>query len=134
LVSTLPGACSPNASGTSQVGASHLFQGEAERLPFCGAVFDNVFHVGGIKFFNEKTAAIKEMIRVAKPGAKLVIVDQTEEVVPEMYQKKPLTSKYFEGEGKDAYCPIDLVPAEMTEIQARQIAGRKLYCLTFRKP
>ena len=90
--------------------------------------------MGGINFFSDRAAAIKEMIRVAKSGTKIVIVDETEKVVTGMYQKNHLTQKYFEGQGKEAYCPIDLIPAEMTEIQSRQIAEGKLYCLTFRKP
>jgi len=37
-----------------------------------------VFHFGGINFFNDKAAAIREMIRVAKPGTKFVIGDENE--------------------------------------------------------
>jgi len=37
--------------------AAELFQGEAERLPFTDAVFDCVFHVGGINYFNDKSRA-----------------------------------------------------------------------------
>ncbi len=111
-----------------------LFQGEAEHLPFNDAAFDCVFHVGGINFFNDKAQAIKEMIRVAKPGTKILIVDETEKVVSGLYQKNPLTQAYFKGQGKEAYCPIGLIPPEMDDIQSRQIAEGKLYCLTFRKP
>jgi len=68
---------------------AQLFQGEAERLPFRDAVFDCVFHVGGINFFSDKERAITEMIRAAKPGTKLVIVDETEKVVSQQYQKHP---------------------------------------------
>jgi len=111
-----------------------LFHGEGERLPFRDAVFDCVFHVGGINFFNDKAGAIQEMIRVARPGTKLMIVDETEKVVQGDYTKNPLTRKYYAGQGKLASCPIDLVPAEMAEVQAREIAGGRMYCLTFRKP
>jgi ubiquinone/menaquinone biosynthesis C-methylase UbiE len=113
---------------------AQLFQGEAERLPFRDAVFDCVFHVGGINFFNDKARAITEMVRVARSGTKIVIVDETEKYVREGYQKNPLTRSYYEGQEKAAFCPIGLVPAEMGEIQARQIAEGKMYCLTFRKP
>lgn len=43
-----------------------LFAGTAEQLPFQDEVFDVVFHFGGINFFNDKAAAIREMIRVAR--------------------------------------------------------------------
>jgi len=113
---------------------AELFQGEAERLPFRDAVFDCVFHVGGINFFSDKERAIAEMIRVARPGTKIAIVDETEKVVSGQYQKNPMTRGYFAGRDSAVSCPIGLVPAAMGEIQARQFAQDKLYCLTFRKP
>jgi len=113
---------------------AQLFQGEAERLPFRDAIFDCVFHAGGINFFSDKARAIAKMVRVAKPGTKIVIVDEMEKVVSEMYLKIPVTRSYFADRGEAVCCPIDLVPAEMGEIQARQIMEGKMYCLTFRKP
>ena len=113
---------------------AQLFQGEAERLPFRDAVFDCVFHVGGINFFSDKARAITEMIRVAKPGTKILIVDETEKVVSRQYQKNLLTRGYFVGRDQAVSCPIDLVPDEMVEIKAREFVDGKLYCLTFRKP
>lgn len=49
-----------------------LFLGNGEKLPFRDESFEGVFHVGGINFFNNKKAAIEEMIRVAKPGARII--------------------------------------------------------------
>jgi ubiquinone/menaquinone biosynthesis C-methylase UbiE len=54
---------------------------EGENLPFADNSFDVVFHCGGINFFNDKQKAILEMIRVAKPGTKLQIVDETERLI-----------------------------------------------------
>jgi SAM-dependent methyltransferase len=103
---------------------AHLFQCEAERLPFRAEVFDCVFHVGGINSFRDKARAIKEMIWVARPGAKIVIVDETERAARNHYASN------VEG----VRCPIDCVPEGMQEVRAREIACGKLYCLTFRKP
>jgi ubiquinone/menaquinone biosynthesis C-methylase UbiE len=115
--------------------AAQICQGEAEHLPFPDAAFDCVFHVGGINFFNDKAGAIQEMIRVARPGTKIVIVDETAQVITGDYRMNPMTRKYFEGvSGDAATCPIDLVPAEMTSVEAHGIARGKLYCLTFRTP
>ena len=113
---------------------AQLFQGEAERLPFRDAVFDCVFHVGGINFFNDRARAIREMIRVARSRTKILIVDETEKVVREQYEKNPLTRPHFAHREDAVSCPTDLVPAEMGEIQARDFAEGELYCLTFRKP
>jgi len=113
---------------------AHLFQGEAERLPFKAGVFDCVYHVGGINFFTDKARAIKEMIWVAKSGSKIVIVDETERAIRENYQRTPIVRKSFEPGTEKVRCPIDLVPSEMKDISAREICGGKLYSLTFRKP
>ena len=113
---------------------AHLFHCEAEHLPFRDAIFDCVYHVGGINFFNDKARAIAEMIRVAKPGTKILIVDETEKVVKQQYRKNPFTRRFYAGEERSASAPIDLVPAGMREIQARLINAGNEYCLTFRKP
>jgi ubiquinone/menaquinone biosynthesis C-methylase UbiE/uncharacterized protein YbaR (Trm112 family) len=113
---------------------AELFQGEAERLPFVDAAFDVVFHVGGINFFNDRARAIEEMIRVAKPGTKLVIVDETEKQVKEGYEKMPLVGKYFKRRTEVVTSPADLVPANMLELQYVEVANGRLYRLSFRKP
>jgi ubiquinone/menaquinone biosynthesis C-methylase UbiE len=113
---------------------AHLFQAEAERLPFKVETFDCVFHVGGINFFTDKARANKEMIWVAKPGTKIVIVDETERAIRENYQHTPIVRKSFDPGTEKVRCPIDLVPAEMKDVSAREISGGKLYCLSFRKP
>jgi len=51
--------------------------GRAEDLPYENSSFDAVLQFGGINFFNDRKKAIKEMFRVAKPGAKIVIGDET---------------------------------------------------------
>ena len=113
---------------------AHIFQAEAERLPFKVETFDCVFHVGGINFFTDKVRAIKEMIWVAKPGTKIVIVDETERTVRENYQRTPIVKNSYEPGSEKVQSPIDLVPAEMKDITTREICGGKLYCLAFRKP
>src|SRR3972149_6008918 len=52
-----------------------LVEGEASHLPFRDDGFDAVFHHGGIAEFGDRRAAIEEMARVARHGAKVVICD-----------------------------------------------------------
>ena len=113
---------------------AHLFHGQAGHLPFRAEVFDCVFHMGGINFFSDPDRAIREMIWVAKPGTKIVISDETEKVVRDHYQKNWTTKADFPPGTEKVRCPIDLVPPEMEQIQAREVADGKLYVLTFRKP
>ncbi len=53
-----------------------LVLGEAEDLPFCDGEFDAVLSNGGFNHFNDPEAALREMARVAKPGAPVVVADE----------------------------------------------------------
>jgi SAM-dependent methyltransferase len=111
-----------------------LFLGNGEQLPFQKEAFDGVFHVGGINFFNNKKAAIEEMIRVAKPGARILIADETE-MGAQGYEKFiPGFKKSFGGKRKEIVAPIDLVPAGMLERHVFDVWKGWLYCIEFRKP
>ncbi len=110
-----------------------LFMGNAECLPFKDESFDVVFHFGGINFFNDRAAAIREMIRVAKPGTKFVIGDENEELA-QRYENIPVMDGWYGGRAQAITAPIDLLPPEMQEVRVKDIAGGDLYCLSFRKP
>ncbi|KKK91698.1 hypothetical protein LCGC14_2710340, partial [marine sediment metagenome] len=69
-------------------------------------VFDVVFHMGGINFFNDKAQAIREMVRVAKAGTKLVIVDENEMYTRRRYYKTPLIM-----------APVSLLPSGMEDVR-----------------
>ncbi|MGD0863244.1 MAG: class I SAM-dependent methyltransferase [Candidatus Limnocylindrales bacterium] len=104
-----------------------LVRGTAERLPFRDACFDVVFHVGGINFFSDPRAAVDEMVRVAKPGTQILIVDETDKVA-RAYRRPEAPA------ASPSVRPIDLVPPHMLELRLREIAKGELYCLTFRTP
>ena len=55
-----------------------LFLATAEALPFKAGIFDNVLHIGGINFFTGRQQSIDEMVRVVRPGGKVVIADEAE--------------------------------------------------------
>jgi ubiquinone/menaquinone biosynthesis C-methylase UbiE len=111
-----------------------LFLGNAERLPFADESFDVVFHTGGINFFSDRAKAIGEMIRVAKPGSLILIVDETEKHVKGTYEKIPYTREFYKGRDETVVAPVALVPAEMEEVRTESIFNGRLYALTFRKP
>ena len=114
-----------------------LFLGNAETLPFADSSFDVVFHVGGINFFNDRAKAIREMIRVAKPGSRILVADETEEHVKGTYERSPITSGYFKNRQEPVAPPIDLVPPQMleTRLEILNVIGKNhFYTLTFRKP
>lgn len=109
-----------------------LFLCNAEALPFADSSFDVVFHVGGINFFNDRAKAISEMIRVAKPGTLLLIADESEKHVKEVYEKG--LGSFYKNRKEPVTAPIDLVPAEMQEVRLESLRNGMFYALTFRKP
>jgi ubiquinone/menaquinone biosynthesis C-methylase UbiE len=109
-----------------------LCLGNAESLPYADESFDVVFHVGGINFFNDRAKAIREMIRVAKPGSLLMISDETEKHVREVYEKQP--GGMWKDRKEPVRPPVDLIPPEMEEVQLVELRDGDTYTLTFRKP
>jgi ubiquinone/menaquinone biosynthesis C-methylase UbiE len=111
-----------------------LYLGNAESLPFADSSFDVVFTCGGFNFFSDRPKALREMIRVAKPGGHLMIEDETEEYVKSTYEKIPYTSSFYGDREQPVTVPIDLVPLEMEDIRVEMLKNSKFYAITFRKP
>lgn len=110
-----------------------LFFGAAESLPFADNAFDVVFHAGGIKFFSDKRQAISEMIRVAKPGTKIMIMDQADKLADDVL-KVPIARQFFKGLKEMTVAPVDLVPEEMEDVRLDYVLDGGCYLLEFRKP
>jgi ubiquinone/menaquinone biosynthesis C-methylase UbiE len=65
-----------------------LIQGEAETLPFHEAQFDVVLSIGAFNYFNDPEGALWEMVRVARPGAAIVISDELPNLTDRMLGHK----------------------------------------------
>jgi ubiquinone/menaquinone biosynthesis C-methylase UbiE len=113
---------------------AHLFCGEAENLPFADGSFDVVFQLGGLNFFNDKAKAVREMIRVAKPGTRLLISDENEKQVRALYQKIPILGRRLWRQHEGLGPPLDLLPATIGQPLVRNHADGRFYTLAFRKP
>ncbi len=111
-----------------------LFLGNAEQLPFEDETFDGLFHVGGINFFNDKQAAIHEMIRVSRPGARILIADETEKGAQAYEKFIPDFKKSIGDRRETIVAPVELVPAEMLERRVFEVWKGWMYCIEFRKP
>lgn len=105
---------------------ANFYRADAQFLPFMDESFDVVFHLGSINLFPDKKRAIDEMIRVAKPGTKIVIADES--------QKAEKLMSIFTGANPDATPPVDLIPKEMTEVYFKIIWRGYGYLIEFRKP
>ncbi len=110
-----------------------LVQGNAEALPFRDSIFDVVFHVGGFNFFNDKKRAIDEMVRVAKPEAKLYIVDETDSIRDNSGTIAAIISRYLpERETYDP--PLKLIPDDMLKVKEDKLLDGKFWMVSFQKP
>jgi ubiquinone/menaquinone biosynthesis C-methylase UbiE len=110
---------------------AELFLGEAEHLPFKDGTFDVVYHLGAINFFTDQKRAIEEMIRVAKPGTKIVIADESEKALKAL--DKFLLQLWI-GKRQEVVPPIDLVPKTMLDVRLDTIWKGYGYCIEFRTP
>jgi ubiquinone/menaquinone biosynthesis C-methylase UbiE/uncharacterized protein YbaR (Trm112 family) len=111
-----------------------LFLATAEELPFKDEAFDTVFHMGGINFFSDKTAAVNEMIRVAKPGTRLLIGDENEKGARFYEGTLPGFSSSFEGKREKVSAPVELIPLEMQDKKHESLWSGYFYSITFTKP
>ena len=106
----------------------------AEDLPFANNMFDVVFHVGGINFFSDKQKAIDEILRVAKPGTKIMIADETADFIQKQYKKSLFTRNYFQDTDFDLTQIENCIPKTVQEKKTRLLWNNRFYCITFRKP
>lgn len=74
-------ACAARNAGRKDL---RLILGEAESLPFHDHQFDAVLSIGGFNHFNDPEGALREMARVAKPGAPMVISDELPDLTDRM--------------------------------------------------
>lgn len=111
-----------------------LQQADAERLPFKDNLFAGILHFGGINFFNDKSAAIREMIRVAQPGARIVVADETEKGAHSYEVILPFFKRSFRGRRPAVQAPVDLVPPGMPDLRLEEIWNGWAYRLEFTKP
>lgn len=106
----------------------------AEDLPFADQSFDVVLHVGGINFFSDKKRAIEEMIRVAKPGTKIMIADETSDYIDSQYKKSIFTRKAYKDATFDLSEVEALIPSTVEDARTELIWDDQFYYITFRTP
>jgi len=124
--------CQEYAAGQDWEVQLHL--GNAEQLPYQDNTFDGVFHIGGINFFNNKKAAIDEMIRVANPGTRILICDEKEKGAQAYERFLPRFKRTFEGQREAVIAPEGLIPPEMQDVRLFDVWKGWFYCIEFRKP
>jgi len=106
-----------------------LVEGEAAHLPFADDAFDAVFHHGGIAEFGDRRGAIAEMVRVAKPGARVVICDVGVPADGKLSLANRLLLKTQPV--YDQPPPVDLIPPAARDLQVSWFHGGGWYMIEF---
>lgn len=104
---------------------AELIHGEAERLPFRGNSFDCVYRIGGLSEFDDPARAVREMVRVAKSGTKILLAGELD--------RKSRISLAKKGDAKRPDV-LRMLPAGMLDIRYEEVCKGSMYRLTFVKP
>ncbi len=107
-------------------------EGEASRLPFRDGCFDAVLQHGGFAEFGDKPRAMREMLRVARPGGHVVLCDvgvPTDRRMSWVNRMLMKTQPVYEHPP-----PVDLVPPYVTDRELTWIGGGAWYLMDFTKP
>ncbi len=75
-------ACRRRAAATGR--DLPLALGMAEALPFHDRRFDAVLSIGGFNYFNDPEGALREMVRVTRPGGTIVVADEVPDLNRQM--------------------------------------------------
>ena len=109
-----------------------LVLGNGERLPFASGSFAGVFHIGGINFFDDKAAALAELARVAEPGTRVLVADETERGARAYEKLIPGFSRAVGGARRTAVVPpVADLPSGVADVDVREIWNGWMYCLAF---
>jgi ubiquinone/menaquinone biosynthesis C-methylase UbiE len=108
-----------------------LVLGNSQHLPFPKGVFDAVMDGAGIKYYSEKKRALREMLRVVKPGGKVLVTElgMPPGKTPTLRQRLLLLWIPGFREGP----PRDDVPSGAIDVKLDWDARETYYALEFRR-
>ena len=103
----------------------------AAHLPYMSDYFDLVFHFGGINWMSEKKEAIHEMVRVAKDGGQIAIIDESVGTwLRDLeYGRMMINNNALWA----ATVPLDLLPENVNNVRLEFVLENCFYFLRFKK-
>ena len=108
-----------------------LVHGSVFNIPYADDFFDIVVHSGGINTFSDIPKALKEMLRIARPGGIVLVSD--EGVSPEVRATDRGKAIIEANSLFGATPPIDQVPDEAKDLEIEYIMNGTFYQMIFRK-
>ncbi len=109
-----------------------LAVGNSQHLPHPDGAFDAVLDGAGIKYYPDKAKAMREMLRVVRPGGKVLITElgMPSGVQPTLRQR--LLRLWIPGFGEGP--PMDAIPEEAVDVQLTWDPPKTYFALEFRRP
>lgn len=109
--------------------AVSLSVGSASSLPFKEASFDAVFSFGGLNVFDDVAGCLREMVRVCKPGARVVVGDES--LGPWLHDSEYgrillSNSPLFRHQP-----PLQHLPIEARNVRLQWVVGAAYYLIDF---
>jgi ubiquinone/menaquinone biosynthesis C-methylase UbiE len=104
-----------------------LAQGEAEELPLENHRFDAILSIGAFNYFNDPEGALREMVRVARPGAPIVISDELPNLTDRMLGHKlgiPAIDRFLVSRMMHLGDPFTEMVERHRDLDVKAIAGR----------
>lgn len=110
--------------------ATEFHVGNACSLPFPDRVFDAVFHFGGLNTFSDIGGFFREVNRVAKIGAKIVVGDES---MPVWLRNTEFGAILMNSNPLYRYdLPLQHLPVSCREVKLEWIIGGVFYVLEYR--
>ena len=99
-------------------------------LPYPDNFFDGVYSFGGLGEFSDIKRSLAEMVRVSRPGAKIVVGDES---MPPWLRETEF-AKILITTNKQFLAPLPLeeMPVEAREVRLRWVIGGVFYLIDFR--
>jgi ubiquinone/menaquinone biosynthesis C-methylase UbiE len=98
-------------------------------LPFEDNYFDRVFHFGGLNTFGDIKRAFEEMVRVVKPGGRIVIGDEN---MPIWLRETEFGKVLMNSNAHYKYhLPLEHLPVEARDVKIEWFIGGVFYFISF---
>ncbi len=98
-------------------------------LPYADRQFDRVFHFGGINTFGDIRRCFAEMVRIAKPGARIVVGDEN---MPVWLRQTSFGKILMNSNPHYRYhLPLEHLPVEARNVKIEWFIGGVFYFITF---
>ena len=109
----------------------NLVHGSVLNIPYVDNFFDIVLHSGGINTFSDIPLAFEELLRVARKGGFIIVVD--EGVSPELRSTEKGKAIIEANTLFAAHPPLEHIPQKAKDIEVQYVMNDSFYQISFRK-